>query len=113
MKLDVRQKIYQIDGKTPFIGAIGVEMTLRSIMCEVLTGPRSTQQAPSIQEHGENFNLALRIQRNDIVELSNLEAAKIEELVERYISLVAWQVIERLEGRDPFGSSEPETAQED
>ena len=109
MRIDVTQQLRQLNGEplantTEACRLCGrsqeeTPVILRDILCNALMTSRRDQKAVDGKKQVEQYELALRIQREDEVELSTQDAGKLQNLVaEIYAPLVTGQVWLILEG---------------
>ena len=111
MKIDVTQQLRKLNGE-PLANTTEAcrlcgrpqeenPVVLRDVLCSALMASKRDQNAVDGKKQVEQYELALKIQREDKVELSTQDAGKLQNLVaEIYAPLVTGQVWLILEGDD-------------
>ena len=108
-KIDVTQVIEQLDG-TPFKDSIGLcrtcgrpledygDLTLRTVCINALAG-RAQGDGLDGRAMVKRYDMALEIQHEDVVDLTNRDAGLIQELIAKtgynpFIVAQAWRMLE-------------------
>lgn len=82
MKVDVTQKLYQVDGKTPMqdvVNGEAVDATLRMALVNALLNPSKKQEDGMTKV--KNYDLAMRVYKETEIEINEDDIKLLKEKV--------------------------------